>query len=352
MAEGRTPVGPGALPAREPARPVHHVAPQRKKGGSRRLRPRRSGRNVVLVERPRRSREPSPVLRDPAPYTPHERRDKCTPNRGRVYVHRDDGTRIFWTSMGTGAAVVLSHGRFGDHRLFDVLATKIAAEGFRVVRWDLRAHGRSSRGPARPRFVDLLGDLEAVIAAAEVEDPVLVGHDIGGHLSLALAAKQAIQLQGLSLWAVDPAPARATDRVAAALVAAARQVSMRPILLALDPLWVRRAAVDHDAGLFLLHRRSAATLSANALADVVDAIAGRPDLRGGLHDLDLPVLVLWGQTDRILRPTAERELLAALSKGEGEPVPDAGHLFWIDHPTAVERRLVDWLRRVTSRASG
>lgn len=262
-----------------------------------------------------------------------------------MIVERPDGTVLYATAEGSGPDVVLSHALFSDLRVFDPLTTLMVRAGFRVVRWDARGHGRSTRGPGRTRFVDLVDDLRAVLDATDTERPVLIGHDIGGILALALALDAPERVAALSLWSTDAAPTPVVQRVAAALVAAARSVTIRPVTLALEPLWIRRAE-GHDPTLAALHRRCASTLSAAALAEVVEALSERPDLRPRLRSLTQPVQVLWGDRDVVVRPTAGRELVLALPAAEGGPIADAGHLVHVDRPEAVGSQVLDWLSRI------
>lgn len=259
---------------------------------------------------------------------------------------RPDGTALYWTARGEGRTVVLSHGLLGDHRLYDTLTDALIAAGWRVVVWDLRAHGRSTRGVETTSYADLLGDLRAIVDACGAARVVLVGHDLGGALSVQLALDEPDRVVALAAWSVDAAPTPVAQRVQSALVTAARQVSIRPFTLALESFWVNRRAEGHDATLASLQRRVASTLSGGALADVIEATRQRPDLRLRLRELALPMQILWGERDRLLRPHAGRELLAGVPHAEGGAVSEAAHLLWIDRPDVVVAQLLAWLNRL------
>jgi pimeloyl-ACP methyl ester carboxylesterase len=46
--------------------------------------------------------------------------------------------------------------------------------------------------------------------------------------------------------------------------------------------------------------------------------------------LDMPVLVVWGEHDRIFPVSQAREALARLRKGSLDLIPDCGHLLRIE----------------------
>ena len=267
-----------------------------------------------------------------------------------MHLLRSDGASLYWTTRGDGPGIVLSHGLFCDHRLLDEQAGALVMAGFRVVLWDLRGHGQSSRGESGVRFDDLVADLAAVVDASGLKRPLLVGQELGGVLSLALALDAPERLSGLSLWSVDAAPLPVADRATVALMTAARTVSVRPITLALEPLWIRRSD-SHDAALAAMQRRCASAMSAGALVEVAHALQRRPEMRTRLREVHLPTQILWGERDRLIRPQAGRELLAAMPHAEGGPVPEAAHLLQIDQPHIVDELVVGFAQRVAARVS-
>jgi pimeloyl-ACP methyl ester carboxylesterase len=255
---------------------------------------------------------------------------------------RPDGAVLWWASRGEGPPVVITHGLFGDHHVFDAVARVLVGAGFRVVTWDLRVHGRSSRGLRGLVFEDLVRDLLAICDAAEVVDAVLIGHDIGGVLSLEACLERPEAFAGVSVWCTDPTPAP-RDRVAAAAVLAARHVAMRPLVIAMEPFMTRVGGP-----LALLQRRTATTLPPAGVAEVIEAASRRDDLMPRLGDLWGPVQVVWGEQDLLVRPFASRDLLSVLPAAERLSVPESGHLVHVDRPEVVLPAVLAFVQRATA----
>ena len=112
----------------------------------------------------------------------------------------DDGTNLHWTETGgREPAVVLLHGAQVDGLSW--LRTARALESrHRVVFPDLRGHGRSGRFGAATSSQALVDDVRAVLDAATVDRPIVVGHSMGAEVAARLAAVE--ELRGVVL--VDP----------------------------------------------------------------------------------------------------------------------------------------------------
>src|SRR5215208_2588238 len=83
-------------------------------------------------------------------------------------------------------ALVLSNALGSALAVWDLQAAALAAE-FRVIRYDLRGHGRSSV-PDGPYALDDLGaDVIALLDRLEIERAHLAGISLGGMVSLWLA---------------------------------------------------------------------------------------------------------------------------------------------------------------------
>ena len=109
-------------------------------------------------------------------------------------------------ARGEGPAVVFTTGFGRTADTWDRQATALAGD-HHVVTWDFRGHGRSA-GPATEYTRDMaLDDLDAVVdtAMAAGGGPVLlVGHSLGGYLSLAYTLGHPEKVRGLALLSTGP----------------------------------------------------------------------------------------------------------------------------------------------------
>ncbi|HVM23522.1 MAG TPA: alpha/beta fold hydrolase [Sphingomicrobium sp.] len=125
-----------------------------------------------------------------------------------------DGVELAWHELGEGRPVILLHGLFSDANMNWIKfghAERIAAEGFRVVMPDLRAHGHSDAPHAAESYPKgiLARDLRELVAHLELADFDLGGFSLGARTTVegvgeGLRPRRAILggagLEGLRNW--------------------------------------------------------------------------------------------------------------------------------------------------------
>jgi pimeloyl-ACP methyl ester carboxylesterase len=104
------------------------------------------------------------------------------PSAGHAEV---DGGRLYYEVAGSGRPVALIHPGLWDSRTWDD-QFEAFTDQYRVVRYDMRGYGRSSRPePGRP--YSHVRDMAAVMDAAGVDRAALVGCSMGGEIAIDFA---------------------------------------------------------------------------------------------------------------------------------------------------------------------
>jgi pimeloyl-ACP methyl ester carboxylesterase len=93
-------------------------------------------------------------------------------------VETPDGTKIAYSESGAGSPLVLVHGITENQRAWDPVRAALD-ERWHVVALDLRGHGGSDRNPPYDP-VTMANDVASVVAELGLDDPLLVGHSLGG----------------------------------------------------------------------------------------------------------------------------------------------------------------------------
>ena len=125
-----------------------------------------------------------------------------------------DGVELAYHELGQGRAVILLHGLFSDAEMNWIKfghAARIAADGFRVIMPDLRAHGLSGKPHEAEHYPKgiLARDLRELIAHLELSEFDLGGFSLGARTTVeavgeGLSPRRAVLggagLEGLRNW--------------------------------------------------------------------------------------------------------------------------------------------------------
>ncbi len=129
--------------------------------------------------------------------------------RGRLV---DTGTVELWVDEQgpeTGEAVLLIAGADSPgFRWSPAIVDRLVGEGYRVVRFDHRDCGRSTRFGANDAYLldDLVADVVALLDHLGIETAHVVGRSMGGMIGQLLGIDHPDRLRSLTLFGSSPAP--------------------------------------------------------------------------------------------------------------------------------------------------
>jgi pimeloyl-ACP methyl ester carboxylesterase len=116
-----------------------------------------------------------------------------------------DGVNIYYEVTGRGPTVLCTHGYSLTGHMWSATARALA-DRYQVVTWDIRGHGRSDSPPDPAAYSKALalGDMVALLDAVGADQAVLMGHSLGGYLSLSFHVEHAERIRALVLVGTGP----------------------------------------------------------------------------------------------------------------------------------------------------
>ena len=88
--------------------------------------------------------------------------------------------KLYFREIGeTGPVLVILHGIFGSSDNWLTISKTIAALGYRILAVDQRNHGQSPRGDEQD-YPSMAADLHEFLVEHNLENPILIGHSMGG----------------------------------------------------------------------------------------------------------------------------------------------------------------------------
>ncbi|MDC0116210.1 acetoin dehydrogenase dihydrolipoyllysine-residue acetyltransferase subunit [Octadecabacter sp.] len=212
-----------------------------------------------------------------------------TPEIGELAITR--------STAGTGTPIVLIHGFASDATSWAPLEAHLKHR--RLIRIDLPGHGKSPKMRIAG-FAKLAKLVRQTFDALQIETAHLIGHSLGGALSLALADTRPKSVSSLTLISPAGLGPDVNGSALGGICKASRAESLAPWL---KTLVADEALITQSYVRLAMAAREDPNLRAaqTALADVLfpDGVQAF-DLRAALGRIDVPTRLIWGKSDEII----------------------------------------------------
>ena len=261
------------------------------------------------------------------------------------------GVALEVEQFGSGPPVLLVPGGAMTHRVWDHQVAALRHR-YRSLAVDLRGSGASDKPPSGYSVDLFAADLAALVEELGLERPVVVGHGLGSHVALRLAATRPGLVAGLALasaapWFVgerqDAAGGFPDDLWKRMQGAAARNRAQADLDL-IDEAFFHG---DLGEGMRLWCLGMAAEWPLAVFAQLAETLH-QLDHRDVLASIDVPVLLLHGRHDEKTRYDGATYLLEHLPRARLVTLERSAHCPHLEEPDGVNAALLAFLAEVTA----
>lgn len=271
---------------------------------------------------------------------------------------RDEALQSVGDPVGTDPRrpVLLLHGTGLDHSLWEQVADRLIRSGRRVIRADMRGHGRSNAPQAGYGLDSLAADAIAVLDQLGVAEAHVVGHSLGGTVGVQVALSYPHRVTSVTTLGALIAGQTPPE---AFLAWAGQLFELMPqghdaLLEALpDTAPYTHRLVDTDLAAAVRRVVTSSMHAAQFLlenfTDLQTVASGptTPWSRVKSGELGAPLMTIDGSEDPVV---------SGLLEAAGDVVPGArsavlqgvGHLGFVERPYTVARHLVDFIAQADS----
>lgn len=255
----------------------------------------------------------------------------------RVSV-RDGRFQVRLFTAGSGRPVVFLHGADGlriPHPFLDRLAAQFA-----VYAPEMPGFGESTGLDNLDDVIDLVIYHLDLLDALGLEQPVVIGHSLGGMVAAEMAAlyptrlRKLVEIAPVGFW-LDDCPVPDIFSVTPAEL---------PPLLWHDP----EGAIAREWNKRPADRMAQRELAIQTLQN--SAAAGKflwplPDkgLKKRIHRITAPTLLVWGASDKVVAPVYAKIWLDKIPGSRLVTIPEAGHMLPVERPDALVGAIAEFI---------
>ncbi|GGG17013.1 alpha/beta fold hydrolase [Paenibacillus aceti] len=253
-----------------------------------------------------------------------------------------NGISVAYQEQGQGQTIVLLHGFCGSSGYWEKLAPRLSPE-YHIVMPDLRGHG-GSEAPAGPYTIEQMAeDIAALMEQMGVAKYTLLGHSLGGYITLALAERYSSRLNGFGLIHSTPYPdsaegkekrLKAVDKIRDEGIETFVD-GLVPGLFAPDLRQAMEQEIEHAKQLGYRTPPQGAQGASLAMRE-------RGDRREVLSGSSLPILLVAGENDAVI--PAERTFTTEGNHVTKTIIKGAGHMSMYEAPEQLAAVIRDFMR--------
>ena len=256
------------------------------------------------------------------------------------------GRSLYYDLVGPedGPVACFAHSLAADSGMWAEQVPVLIAEGFRVLRIDMRGHGGSSPVAGNYQMSQLYGDVVEVIDALQIRQMHFIGLSIGGMLAQGLALAHPERIRSLVLCDSQPAsPADAQTRWGPRMLEVQKAGSCQPLGEGTMKRWFTDEFRKRNPVRWRQIHDTVVSTTAQGYIGCAAAIQNF-DYRPQLPGLRAPTLIVCGADDPGAPPGESRHIASLLPDGRYEEIPLARHLPNVERPEVFNKLLLDWLK--------
>ncbi len=249
------------------------------------------------------------------------------------------GTEVYYRDQGKGACLVLLHGYLETGEIWKDFATSLAVN-FRVISMDLPGHGRSGRWGKTHSMEDLAGSVKAVCEAEGVDRIGLVGHSMGGYVTMAFAELYPDLLWGYSLFHstcfADTDEKRVNRDREISLVRCGKKLQIVNVSIP------KAFADDNTERLkkeVSFARDIALQCPDQGIVAILSGMKTRPDRTHVLSNPALPLLLIGGIKDNYISVEVFEKLGQLAPHAMAVRLKESGHMGFLEEPETAARAI-------------
>jgi pimeloyl-ACP methyl ester carboxylesterase len=252
---------------------------------------------------------------------------------------------LSYIEQGQGMPLVLLHGFPFNGSLWQHQMRSLS-DACRVIVPDLRGFGRSEAAEGTYEMTLLAQDVLQLLDALAIQKAVIIGHSMGGYVTLALWRLAAERFSALGLvashvWADSDAQRQGREQLIAQVMERGADAVVEALLPRLfAPKLPKDAPIVRQARAMMLAARSISLTSA------LRGMMNRPDSSDLLPQIAVPTLILCGDSDPILPLERAEEMARLLPNATLITVQDAAHMPMLEQPQATAAAIRHFLAAV------
>lgn len=250
---------------------------------------------------------------------------------------------IFYSISGNGFPLMLVHGLAEDHTVWNFIRPALEKH-FTIITPDLSGWGKSTMAESFSSIEEFALDVNAVLTNENFSECVMIGHSMGGYVTLAFAKLFPEKLKAFGLfhssaYADDAEKKLNRDKVAAFVL----NYGTPPYINELYNTLFANSFYTSNSDVVAQLKNYAADFNGVTIQKSVIAMKHRPDTTSVLKNATVPVLFIIGEEDKAAPANKMFEQVSLPKIAVVEFITEAGHMGHIEQAALSSNLILKFL---------
>lgn len=257
-----------------------------------------------------------------------------------------NGIEVYMQGNSNHQAIVFIHGFPFDHTLWDEVIAELE-DRYYCISYDIRGFGASVVGTGQYTMECYVDDLEQVISALGVVDPIICGFSMGGYI--ALRANEKFKNRFKALILANTKPASDNDEAKLKRAAAISSIDKDGAAPFVDNFFSAAFSESYrtkEAQKLEKMKTKILGFSPIGVKGGILAMISRTDTSQSLQSIDVPTLLITGDDDKIISPEIMKKMSNEIKNSTFVHLEKSGHMSMMENTHGFILALVGFLEKV------
>ena len=242
-----------------------------------------------------------------------------------------DGLYVKTNGKETNQAIIFIHGFPFDNSLWDTIIDKLK-EDYYCVSYDIRGFGNSEINSGQYTMESYTDDLESIVSKLKLDKPIICGFSMGGYI--ALRANEKLQGEFKALILANTTTDSDTDEAKLKRASAISSINGEGIEPFLDKFFSVAFSEEFnkkETQKLKVLKDKIMDFSPIGINGALLAMVSRTDTTESLSDIDIPVLLITADDDKVIPPETMKKMSDKIKNSTFVSLKNSGHVSMLEN---------------------
>ncbi len=248
--------------------------------------------------------------------------------------------------QASGMPIIFIHG-FPFNKWTWQNQLEVLKDKYRVVAYDVQGHGKSGMGSGPFTITQFADDLFLFMDAIKIEAAIVCGLSMGGYIALNAIRRQPTRIEALILCDTQcAADTEEGKKKRMDTIASVREKGLTQYAHDSVQKLFSKHSLSDKADAVLSIKKTILQTPVESIVNTLKALADREETCSSLQQINIPVLILVGESDTITPPEAAKKMNALITGSTFKEIELAGHVSNLENPESFNSHIKNFLSAI------